>query len=224
LKDQYVGDINDYRKYDLLQILSKICDEKIFVVWMLTKNDNRNDGKKTKYIKYSYKWKKYNPALFEQLKAIINTDRNIELIQKLPLFNDIKKFEFYSEYIPKDIIKRDEYFKKIIEKAKDSKIIFFDPDNGIAPNKNIKESSKYLFWSDIEVFWEMGKDILFFQYFPWYCNRIKFINKKIEECSTRLRIKNNIMTFNAKNVVYIYICHDIKDKYVKLVGEWKKWE
>ena len=32
MKNQYVGDINDYRKYDLLQLLSEELMEKILVL------------------------------------------------------------------------------------------------------------------------------------------------------------------------------------------------
>ena len=46
MKNQYFGDVNDYKKYGLLRGLS--CDGaiKTFVCWMLTESDNRIDGNK----------------------------------------------------------------------------------------------------------------------------------------------------------------------------------
>jgi len=225
MKNQYVGDINDYRKYDLLQLLSNELMEKILIVWMLTPNDNGNDGKKIKYLNNAKKWEKYNKILFEGLKTIVNEERNIKNVQKLPCFNNSDKFEFYSDYIEDDNKKREEYFNNAIEKAKTAKIIFFDPDNGIAPHEKIRNSEKFLFWNEIKRFWENGKDILVFQYFPWFCNREKYINDKIDDFSKRINTdKNNIITFNAKNVVYLFLTHNKINKRSELINIWGKWE
>jgi len=225
MKNQYVGDINDYRKYDLLQILSDELKEKILIVWMLTQNDKRNDGKKIKYLNYPKRWEKYNKTLFDELKNIVNKERKIENVQKLPLFNNSDKFDFHSDYLENDSKKRETYFNNVNEKAKNTKIIFFDPDNGIAPKEKTKKSEKYLFWSEIKRFWDIGKNILVFQYFPWFCNREKYINNKIDDFAGKLSIsKDNIIAFNAKNVVYLYLTHDINYKRNELTMKWKKWE
>ena len=44
LKDQYVGDINDYRKYALLRALSADGANRLGVCWMLTESDGGNHG------------------------------------------------------------------------------------------------------------------------------------------------------------------------------------
>jgi hypothetical protein len=226
MKNQYVGDINDYRKYDLLQILSRILGQRLLVVWMLTENDNQNDGKKTKYLNYPEKWRKYNEKLFDELKKIVaGKKRCIEQVQELPLFKE-NNFIFYSEYINDELTERDNYFKNVIKASHDAKILFFDPDNGIEPtNTNkIKKPSKYLFWKEIEKFWNLEKDILIFQYFPWFCNRENYIKNKIEKCSKMMKIdKENIIHFFAKNVFYLFLTHDISNKRVALNKEWKKW-
>jgi len=225
MKNQYVGDINDYRKYDLLQLISNELMEKILVVWMLTPNDGGNDGKKVKYLKNPKKWEKYNKTLFEGLNTIVNGERNIENVQKLPCFSNNENFEFHSDYLETDYNKREEYFKTVIEKAETAQIIFFDPDNGIAPQEKIKNSEKFLFWSDIIKFWSKGKNILVFQYFPWFCNREKYTNDKIDYFADKLNLsKDNIMTFNAKNVVYLFITHDKNNKRNDLNKKWRKWE
>jgi hypothetical protein len=225
MKNQYVGDINDYRKYDLLQMLSDELNEKILIIWMLTPNDRKNDGKRIKYLNNPKKWEKYNKTLFGELKNIVIKERNIENVQKLSYFNKSDKFEFHSDYLENDIIKRETYFKNAIEKANTAKIIFFDPDNGIAPHEKTKNSEKFLFWSEIMKFWGMGKNILVFQYFPWFCNREKYINDKIDDFIKKINInKDNIMAFNAKNVVYLFLTHDINNKRNELNMKWSKWE
>ena len=44
MKNQYVGDVNDYRKYGLIRALIGDQDIKVGVCWMLTAPDGRTDG------------------------------------------------------------------------------------------------------------------------------------------------------------------------------------
>ena len=223
MKNQYVGDISDYRKYDLLQLISDELNEKILVVWMLTPYENNNDGKYIKYLNYN-KNKKYNKTLFEGLKTIVSGERNINNVQKLPCFNNSDNFIFHSDKLEDDINKREEYFNNAIEKAKTAKIVFFDPDNGIAPDDKKNKSDKYLFWNEIMRFWEKGKDILVFQYFPYFCNREKYTNDKINDFANNFNInKDNIISFNAKKVVYLFITHNTINKRNELINKWGKW-
>jgi hypothetical protein len=39
MKNQYFGDINDYRKYGLLRMLHSTGDGRLLVAWMLTPDD-----------------------------------------------------------------------------------------------------------------------------------------------------------------------------------------
>jgi len=180
MKNQYVGDINDYRKYDLLQIISEELNEKILVVWMLTQNDNKRDGGRIKYLNYPEKWKKYNKMLFDDLRNIVKSERSIKKIQEMPLFCNSDKFEFHSDYLENGKTEREIYFKNVYEKSENAKIVFFDPDNGIAPHEKTTNRNKFLFWNEIEDIWNSGKNILVFQYFPWFCNRENYTNNKIE--------------------------------------------
>lgn len=45
MKDQYAGDINDYRKYGLLRTITESSDLSLAVCWMLTAPDGRRDGR-----------------------------------------------------------------------------------------------------------------------------------------------------------------------------------
>ncbi len=50
MKEQYAGDISDYRKYALLRALAGPGGLKPGVCWMLTPPDGRADGNKVGYI------------------------------------------------------------------------------------------------------------------------------------------------------------------------------
>jgi len=51
MKNQYVGDINDYHKYGLLRSLKQATGLDILISWMLTSDDTSKDGGKTEYLK-----------------------------------------------------------------------------------------------------------------------------------------------------------------------------
>jgi hypothetical protein len=44
MKNQYFGDINDYRKYGLLRILQSTGNGRLLVAWMLTPDGGSRDG------------------------------------------------------------------------------------------------------------------------------------------------------------------------------------
>ncbi|MFC2167097.1 hypothetical protein ACFLQZ_03950 [Acidobacteriota bacterium] len=50
MKNQYVGDINDYHKYGLIRILTENPAVPTTVCWMLTLDDKKTDGRKIGYL------------------------------------------------------------------------------------------------------------------------------------------------------------------------------
>jgi hypothetical protein len=50
MKNQYIADINDYRKYGLIRTLSDSGKIRVGICWMLTPDDNRTDGQFTNYL------------------------------------------------------------------------------------------------------------------------------------------------------------------------------
>ena len=67
VKDQYVGDINDYRKYALLRALSTGGANRIGVCWTLTSSDASADGGKLAYLSQPKKYRQRDPQLFDLL-------------------------------------------------------------------------------------------------------------------------------------------------------------
>ncbi len=82
MKNQYAGDLHDFRKLGILRILANFY-EKIGVCWLLTNNDERDDGEFRKYLndkKYNRKYKIFDKKLYEKLRG--QYLRNGELLDK----------------------------------------------------------------------------------------------------------------------------------------------
>ena len=67
MKDQYFGDVNDYRKYGLLRVLLSETGLTHTLCWMLTPSDGRSDGKFVDYLASPKRWQHLDPPLFEFL-------------------------------------------------------------------------------------------------------------------------------------------------------------
>jgi hypothetical protein len=50
MKNQYFGDINDYRKYGLLRAWQAAGNGTLLVAWMLTPDDGSRDGGSRSYL------------------------------------------------------------------------------------------------------------------------------------------------------------------------------
>jgi hypothetical protein len=185
MKNQYVGDVNDFFKYSILEIIDKILNKKIFVVWMLTKCEGMD-------IEYS-KYKNKNPSLYLKLQKIITSNkRNVNSIESI-----YENYSYYSVLLEKR--KRNEYFNNVEKKAESSDIVFFDPDNGISFNN--AKSIKHLYWEEIKRFWNIGKDLLIYQHFQ----RKKW-NDFIDELNGYIRkdLKGAILIpIKTKNVMFL---------------------
>lgn len=69
MKHQYFGDINDYRKYGLLRLLSDRGTITTGVCWMLTANDGGNDGNQRDYLVDRQQFRHFDPRLFDFLSG-----------------------------------------------------------------------------------------------------------------------------------------------------------
>jgi hypothetical protein len=190
MKDQYVGDINDFFKYSILEKIEKSFDKKILVVWMLTKSEGMD-------VVYK-ELKEFNEPLYQKLQGIISSNkrrvRSIELIYG--------NYTYQSTFLEK--LNRAKYFDETKEKAKKCDIIFFDPDTGISFGTD-KKDKEHLYWDEIKEFWGMGKDLLIYQHFrrqKWdeYLSELnKYVKKDIKEAF--------IVPIKTRNVMFIYFAH-----------------
>src|SRR5512135_1990069 len=128
MKDQYFGDINDYRKYGLLRLLSDLGSTPTTVCWMRTPPDGRADGSATRYLQDATRWRSYDPELFDYLKTCLQEQQKRAVScagQILP------GTYFVDEILPDDAEGRSGWFSICISAGRSSTLIFLDPDNGI---------------------------------------------------------------------------------------------
>ena len=57
MKNQYFGDIHDYRKYGLLRAIIEGGELKLLVAWMLTPDDEGADGNIIGYLNDPDPWR-----------------------------------------------------------------------------------------------------------------------------------------------------------------------
>ena len=100
--------------------------------------------------------------------------------------------------------KRTNYFEALLVEAEEVGMVFFDPDNGIEVKSvkyGNKNSSKYLYWNEIQQFAvSEKKDILIYQHFPRK-NRKQYIN----DLKTELQKKTNleVLPIETKHVLFL---------------------
>ena len=202
MKDQYFGDINDYRKYGLLRVLSGEDEISSGVCWMLTPSDRRTDGQFLRYLDQPARWRSYDPYLFDYLYRCVRVDnqRDVRLLEDSDVLPNAR---FFSRLLGDDIGDRKDYISEMLESLRGIDLIFFDLDNGFeVPSKPMgrKNSSKYLYWGEVSTAYSSGHSILVYQHFV----REKRENF-IERIATRIRAETNaaaIYSFRTSNVVF----------------------
>ncbi len=205
MKNQYFGDINDYRKYGLLRILSGGVNFKTAVCWMLTPPDGRSDGRFIDYLDEPKDWRGFDPELFDHLRGAVLTEgvRSVNAIESSTM---LPETYFYSEIVSDIEVDRKQYFSTFLETAKESDLVFFDPDNGMEVQSapfGRKNSSKYLFWHEVIATYEQGHSLLIYQHFRRQ-ERTQFIRKFSAEFEDKLSAPE-VFSFRTKNVVFFLI-------------------
>ena len=168
MKDQYFGDINDYRKYGILRALQSKGQATLLVAWMLTPDDGSRDGGFRSYLEDPATWKHYDPELFVGLGSLVQSvpAPKVSLMEKAGLLPNTL---YYSKFVPDKRDLRDVWRCGLLDAARNVDLVFVDPDNGIEiPSKPIgrKDSSKYVAWQEIQALWQRGCSILIYQHFP----------------------------------------------------------
>lgn len=205
MKNQYFGDINDYKKYGLIKLLSGHGQLKTVVCWMLTRDDERSDGNRIAYLHQPEKWRNYDPTLYDYLEeSIVQLEnRNISVIETCDIFLD---FRYYSEIIEDNVVSQEAYFGRFLDFAKGSDLIFFDPDNGLQVKsvpRGKKNSSKYLYWNEVKSSYKAGHSLLIYQHFP-RMNRESYIANLIKQFSAIADV-SRIFYYQTRHVVFFLL-------------------
>lgn len=203
MKNQYFGDINDYKKYGLLRVLSNSGEISIGVCWMLTESDGRTDGQFLSYLDQADRWQRFDPELFDYLfrQVRVNDERNVLSMEGagvLPATN------FYSTLLSDSIDARFRYFDEMREQFCNVDLVFFDPDNGLeVPSKPIgqKNSNKYLYWHELNKTYSEGHSVLVYQHFIRE-KRDDFIKRLVD--SMRLQTgASEVYVFRTPQVLFL---------------------
>lgn len=203
MKHQYFGDINDYRKYGLLRSIIRATGLRLLVAWMLTPDDGSTDGKFIAYLQQPKKWSEHDPALFHELKEALGSaqNRRVALIEKTDL---LPNTEFFSNPTPDLGSDRGLWFRSLADMADRSDFVFLDPDNGLEVKSKPygrKDSSKYLYWREVETLWASRKSLLIYQHFI-HENRLKFIQRMLEALRTATS-GSCVEAFSTPHVVFL---------------------
>ena len=214
MKNQYFGDINDYRKYGLLRTLAGNGELKIAVCWMLTCDDRGSDGRDTDYASQPNRWGTYDPDLYDSLAQALksSSDRNVSWAEQHCL---IPSATYFPDLLVDNLDKRNTYFADLQTTVRDSDLIFFDPDNGIEVRsvpKGRKGSCKYLYWDELARFYASGKSLLVYQHFTRE-KRTQFIQRLVSEAQTLLHTPE-VYTLRTSHVLFIVIPQPSYRKYL----------
>lgn len=226
MKNQYFGDINDYRKYGLLRIITGMGQRKAAVCWMLTPDDSRSDGGKKGYLRRPDLWRQFDTPLFDTLHLCVQVHerRDVHVPEEQQV---IPNAFYYDAVLPDDMSGRTTYFNRFLEGISDCELLFFDPDIGLevkSTSKGNKNSAKYLYWDDLAESYRRGKSVLVYQHFPRK-TRPAFI----EELVGQIRVKTGadvIFSFATANVLFLLMPTPAMIEYYERASEQvdKVWE
>lgn len=177
LKDQYVGDINDFRKYGLIRTLLEGGDLRLFCCWLKTPDDASTDGSSRRYLTEPTRWRDYDPDLFDTLERLSRS--HAPGIQQIERSGVLPNAAFMSAVVADRLDRREGYFAEVYGQAATSDVTFFDPDNGFEVRsraRGTKGSSKYIYWDEVVTTYGAGASVLVYQHFP-RVERSRFVSQ-----------------------------------------------
>ncbi len=206
MKNQYVGDINDYVKYGILRCFAETgcC---LGVWWMLTPSDGRQDGSKTAYLMQRDRYSHHDPALYSLLQRLVHGDRRD--VSHIASSGLLGQASFFDELVPAGIASRRAWVERGLKQLAGADLVFFDPDNGLSVKSVSKGSSnaeKFLFDDEVSAAWSEGQSALVFQHYPRE-KRDSYIARQLERLQY-LTPGGRVSALRGANVVYLLAVQD----------------
>ncbi len=227
MKHQYFGDINDYRKYGLLRILSQALKLRVGVCWMLTDDDDSTDGECRQYLENPPQWRRYDPTLFDALHDlyISGAKRSVGHAATSDLVPDAV---FFDALLTDDNVGRVHYFTEAWKQLAECPLLFFDPDNGIevpSTRMGTRGSAKYLYWHEIKQSYKRGHSLLIYQHYPRIVREafVPFLAGRLAETLNA----PSVTAFPTSYVVFFLVAQPahalgIDQAHEKVVAQWPK--
>ena len=196
MKNQYFGDLADYRKYGLMRALAG-AGLSVGVCWMLTPNDNTRHGKNAGYLRRPgwEAWEKCDPPLFEFLRQTREGGR-LHVREAEGESRDggnFAGFGFYSR--PFCGVRRREYFADARRRLRGRDVVFLDPDKGMRPRAKMEDA--HLDWADAEEVFAAGHSLAVTQFPRWSApeGNLQAMAEKRDELAKRLNAEIRVAHF-----------------------------
>lgn len=167
MKNQYFGDINDYRKYGLLKCIAEATGLPLGILWLLTADDGGTDGEFRRYLTEPNRWRHHDSELYDSLSTLLRPDqtRRVEHAAAWSLLPDATYFDW--EFTD-SISERRAAVAAASEHLRHCPLVFLDPDNGIEVKSvrlGARGSRKYVYMSELAKFFERGHSLLIYQHY-----------------------------------------------------------
>jgi hypothetical protein len=205
MKNQYFGDVNDFRKYGLLRILQRASGLAVGVCWFLTIGDGAGDGQLQNYLKQPGRWRHYDPELYDKLQRLLGAEvqRSVSRASEWDL---IPGASYFDTVLRDHRLARSEYFEAARQVLRNSDLVFVDPDNGIeVPSTKLGAfgSSKYVYWRELQAMYADGQSILVYQHFPRVVRErfVPFIASRLGEELPA----SSVVAFSTAHVVFLLV-------------------
>jgi hypothetical protein len=205
MKDQYFGDINDFRKYGLLRSLADGGSLKIGICWMLTPDDGRSHGSDTNYLDSPNGIDDCDSQLFRKLRQIVKIENSRSVFEAEN--NGLIPLAVYRpDKVPELASEREAWLRRMLQIFRKTDLVFFDPDNGIEVKSKpwrTTASPKHLYWREIEKAWQCGHSLLIYQHFP-RVERDIYVNSRIQDLKKQTN-NASVFSFYTSRVVFLLV-------------------
>jgi hypothetical protein len=204
MKNQYFGDINDYRKYGLLRVLQQAAELSIGVCWMLTPDDTTRNGERRHYFGSASKFEGFDPLLFSKLRDWDQqaSPRSVGLFAQAELLRNAR---YWDRPVPLPGSEREPWLKQMCHCFEGLELVFFDPDNGLevksAPWRRTT-SARHLYWREVEAVFQRGHSVLVFQHFG-RVRRHEFVGHLTRELKRRTGCAAQVLALRTAHVVFL---------------------
>ena len=224
MKDQYVGDVNDYLKYSLLRALMSAGARRVLVCWMLTAPDARTDGSMTAYLSQAAQFREVDPSLFDALATVVGSGaRSVASVARAAI---LAEATFDETLVPQQRTIREAWIRGVLARGADHDMLFFDPDNGLAVEsvpKGRRHSDKYLYWDELSEALRLGPSVVVYQHFPRR-PRDEFTQSLLDRV-WRLAPEHRPFAIHDSRVVYVIApntghARDLRAAAAGLAGRW----
>ena len=228
MKDQYFGDVDDYRKHGLLREILAWANVRLGVCWMLTAPDSRTDGGHLAYLDNPKKYRVFDCELFDWLQETMNRypDRRTAQIEAAGL---LPGAVYFAELLPDGHASRKAWFAGCRCKLAACDLVFFDPDNGLERSVAFgrRQSHKFLYWAEVRKTFSAGASVLVYRHFPREA-RAAYIERMAE----RLQIETGapaVFAFSTPHVVFLLAAQErhaasFREVVLKLPLHWPEKE